>query len=107
MIRRLTASLTLLAFAALAIAFQADHPRHVPPSYSFRQDRQEILKCKPPNFVLAPGGEEMNGRVPGFGNYGFGLNRDVYGTSFSTAVASAVACILMEYGWFSKLNIAI
>src|SRR5437016_9203784 len=30
MIRRLTASLTLLAFAALAIAFQANHPRHVP-----------------------------------------------------------------------------
>jgi len=30
MIRRLTAALTLLAFAALAIAFQANHPRHVP-----------------------------------------------------------------------------
>jgi len=48
----------------------------------------------------------MNGRVPGFGNYGFGLNRDVYGTSFSTAVASAVACLLMAYGWFSQMNIA-
>src|SRR5207253_11426796 len=30
MIRRLAAALTLLAFAALAIAFQANHPRHVP-----------------------------------------------------------------------------
>jgi len=30
MIRRLAAALTLLAFAALAIAFQADHPRQVP-----------------------------------------------------------------------------
>src|SRR5947208_1124776 len=30
MIRRLAASLTLLAFASLVIAFQADHPRHVP-----------------------------------------------------------------------------
>lgn len=61
-----------------------------------------------PNMILAPGGDlrQMDGKVQGFGRYGPGLTRDVYGTSFSTAVASALACLLEGYDWFANMEVA-
>jgi subtilisin family serine protease len=60
-----------------------------------------------PNMVLAPGGDvrQIDGKVSGFGRYGHGLTRDVYGTSFSTAVASALACLLSSYPWFREMQV--
>jgi hypothetical protein len=59
------------------------------------------------NLVLAPGGDvrAQDNRVEGFGRYGHGLSRELFGTSFSTAVASAVSCLLMAYPWFSSMQV--
>ena len=60
------------------------------------------------NLVLAPGGElrQRDGKVESFGQYGSGLAREIYGTSFSTAIASAMSCLLMDCQWFSEMQIA-
>lgn len=59
------------------------------------------------NFVLAPGGDsrQVDRKVFGFGRYGYGLSREVYGTSFSTAVVSALSALLMACGWFQQMDI--
>jgi hypothetical protein len=60
------------------------------------------------NLVLSPGGElrRLDGKVESFGQYGSGLAREVYGTSFSTAIASAMSCLLMDCQWFSEMQVA-
>jgi len=60
------------------------------------------------NLVLAPGGEvrRLDGKAESFGRYGAGLSREAYGTSFSTAIASALCCLLMDCGWFNEMQVA-
>ena len=66
------------------------------------------FRAEAANLVLAPGGEirQLDGKVESFGQYGSGLARDVYGTSFSTAIASAMACLLMDCDWFRNMQVA-
>lgn len=73
---------------------------------AFHRSSFSNYRLDAPNLVFAPGGEvrSMDGRVEGFGRYGSGLSRDVFGTSFSTAVASAMSCLLMAYGWFQSME---
>jgi len=80
-------------------AVGSHNPAFARSSFSnFRDDAQ--------NLILAPGGDirQMDGRIEGFGRYGKGLTRDVFGTSFSTAVTSAVACLRMNYPWFRDMQ---
>lgn len=65
---------------------------------NFRSDAQ--------NLILAPGGDrrQIDGKIEAFGLYGSGLTRQVFGTSFSTAIASALACLLLEYLWFREMQ---
>ena len=60
------------------------------------------------NLVLAPGGDvrQIDRKVEALGFYGFGLTRELYGTSFSTAVSTALACLLMDYQWFAEMAVA-
>jgi hypothetical protein len=60
------------------------------------------------NLLLAPGGEfrETDGYIQGFGRYGHGLTRSMYGTSFSTAVATAVCSLLQAHPWFSQMHVS-
>jgi hypothetical protein len=69
---------------------------------AFSNHRSDAL-----NMVLAPGGEvrQIDGKIIGFGRYGEGLTRDIYGTSFSTAVASALASLLSAYEWFASMQV--
>ena len=59
------------------------------------------------NFILTPGGELRgeDNKLETFGKYGMGLSREVYGTSFSCAVASGVSAVLQRYGWFNDMDI--
>jgi len=59
------------------------------------------------NLILAPGGDvrRLDGKIEAFGHYGQSLAREIYGTSFSTAIASAIACLLMEYDRFRHMLI--
>jgi Subtilase family len=74
---------------------------------SFSRSSFSNFQSESRNLVLAPGGEirQMDGRIEGYGRYGQGLTREIYGTSFSTAVASAVACLLMRYTWFREMQV--
>lgn len=60
------------------------------------------------NYVLAPGGEvdERRRRTQAFGRFGTRQHTEpMYGTSFSAAIASSIACLLMHYPWFRKMQI--
>jgi len=59
------------------------------------------------NYILTPGGElrSEDHKLETFGNYGIGLARSIYGTSFSCAIASGVSAILQSYGWFRSMDI--
>jgi hypothetical protein len=65
------------------------------------------FRAEATNLVLAPGGElrQLDGKIESFGRYGSGAAREVFGTSFSTAVASAMSCLLMDCQWFSQMQI--
>lgn len=59
------------------------------------------------NFLLAPGGEKRRSdlSVETFGRYGAGLSRNIYGTSFSTAIMAGASALLDQYGWFQTMKI--
>jgi subtilisin family serine protease len=59
------------------------------------------------NFILTPGGElrSEDQKLETFGKYGMGHSREIYGTSFSCAVASGVSAILQGYSWFTSMDI--
>jgi formylglycine-generating enzyme required for sulfatase activity len=59
------------------------------------------------NYILSPGGDVCG---PGceakcFGKYGISLNNPIYGTSFSCAIATAVAAILHGCSWFKAMDV--
>jgi len=66
------------------------------------------FRAEATNLVLAPGGDlrQMDGKIESFGHYGSGFAREVYGTSFSAAIASALSCLLMDCQWFSEMQVA-
>lgn len=59
------------------------------------------------NYILTLGGElrSEDHKLETFGNYGMGLARDIYGTSFSCAIATGVSAILQRYDWFRSMDI--
>jgi hypothetical protein len=59
------------------------------------------------NYILTPSGElrSEDHKLETFGNYGIGLARGIYGTSFSCAIATGVSAILQSYGWFRYMDI--
>lgn len=62
---------------------------------------------KASNFILSMGGDVRNfdQRIEELGKYGYGLSRSMYGTSFSTAIASGVSGLLTGCDWFRQMSI--
>jgi len=62
---------------------------------------------KASNFILSMGGDvrSLDQRIEELGKYGYGLSRSMYGTSFSTAIASGVSGLLTGCDWFRQMSI--
>lgn len=60
------------------------------------------------NFILSLGGDlrKYDNKIEGFGRYGLGLSRDIFGTSFSTAIVTGISGLLMSYPWFSEMSVS-
>jgi hypothetical protein len=58
------------------------------------------------NYIVALGGDyrKSDGHISSLGSYGMELSRDIYGTSFSSAIASGVLSLLQEYSWFVAMS---
>lgn len=59
------------------------------------------------NFILTPGGDlrKSDLKTETFGKYGQGLSRNIYGTSFSCAIATSISALLQNYSWFQAMDI--
>jgi hypothetical protein len=58
------------------------------------------------NYIVALGGDyrKSDGHISSLGSYGMELSRDIYGTSFSSAIASGVLSLLQKYSWFVAMS---